>query len=257
MISGNDVQIRQLLTTMRPITLEEMAGIRLMNRIDTKYVTSKARLVELLQRVQDEYFVQETSGVRTCPYLTTYLDTASHAFYLMHHNRRAERVKVRVRTYLTSDDLTFLEVKKKNNHGRTQKRRLQVDSIETCGQTDGVPQLVLEKAGVGLESLHPVVRNNFDRITLVNRAKTERLTIDFNVRFHNFETDNDRGTGDLVIIELKRDGNVYSPVRNILRDLHIHPTGFSKCCIGMALTDDSLKRNNFLPKLHLLEKMKN
>lgn len=253
---STDTLIGQLLTTMQPITLEQMADIRLMNRLDTKYVTSKSKLLELLRRVSSEYYVQETGGLRSCPYRTTYLDTDGHAFYLMHHNRRAERVKVRVRTYLSSGDLTFLEVKNKNNHGRTKKKRLQVNSLETCDETRGVPELVQEKSGIDIKDLHPVVRNNFDRITLVNFGKTERLTIDFNVRFHNLETNNDQDTGNLVIIELKRDGNVFSPIRNILRDLHIHPTGFSKCCIGMALTDESLKRNNFLIKLHLLEKLK-
>jgi hypothetical protein len=37
--------------------------------------------------------------------------------------------------------------------------------------------------------------------------------------------------------------------------LHIHPTGFSKCCIGMAMTDPHLKQNNFKQKLRLLQKI--
>lgn len=241
---------------MQPITLEQMKEIRLMNRLDTKYVTSKDKLVQLLALVGGEYYVQETGGLRSCPYQTTYLDTPDHRFYLMHHNGHARRVKVRVRTYLSSGDLTFLEVKNKNNHGRTKKQRQQVDALETCADTDSARLLVHDHAGLELAELHPVVRNRFDRITLVNFGKTERLTIDTNVCFHNLETGADRDTGNLVIIELKRDGNVYSPIRNILRDLHIRPTGFSKCCIGMALTDDTLKRNNFKQKLHLLEKLK-
>ena len=72
---------------------------------------------------------------------------------------------------------------------------------------------------------------------------------------HGGKTNRDHGTDDLVIIELKRDGNVFSPVCNLLRDIHVHPTGFSKCCIGMALTDPQLKQNNFKPKLRNLEKI--
>ena len=103
--------------------------------------------------------------------------------------------------------------------------------------------------------MHPIVQNNFDRVTLVNYGKTERLTIDFNVRFHNFETGNDFDTERIVIIELKRDGNIFSPITNILRDLHIHQTGFSKCCIGMVTTDPNLKQNNFKQKLRMLRKI--
>ena len=43
-----DSDIKGLLDSMEPITLEQMSGIRLMNRLDTKYVASKAQLVQLL-----------------------------------------------------------------------------------------------------------------------------------------------------------------------------------------------------------------
>ena len=76
----NDQQILSLLNAMSPITLDEMAGIRLMNRLDTKYVASKYQLVELLKLVQDKYYVQETLGNRIIPYCTTYYDTDDHVF---------------------------------------------------------------------------------------------------------------------------------------------------------------------------------
>ena len=249
-----DIQIQTLLSTMRPITLEEMADIRLMNRLDTKYVCSKPQLAQLLTMVQDEYYVQETLNNRIIPYCTTYYDTDEHLMYNMHHNKRARRMKVRVRTYVQSND-TFLEVKNKNNHGRTKKKRIPVPSQDDFRSTEGAHELVLRKTGLNLDILNAVVRNNFDRVTLVNNGKTERLTIDFNINFHNIETNINHGTDQLVIIELKRDGNVFSPITNILRDIHVHPTGFSKCCIGMALTDTSLRRNNFKPKLRNLQKI--
>jgi len=249
-----DNKIQELLNTMEPITLEQMSDIRLMNRLDTKYVASKEQLIALLNLVQEKYYVQETLNNRIIPYLTTYYDTNDHLMYTMHHNKRAKRKKVRVRTYVQSGD-TFLEVKNKNNHGRTKKKRILVPSQDDFRNTEGAHELVQRKAGLSLDCLNAVVRNQFDRVTLVNKGKTERLTIDFNIGFHNFETERDHGTDKLVIIELKRDGNVFSPVCNLLRDIHVHPTGFSKCCIGMALTDPSLKQNNFKPKLRNLEKI--
>ncbi|MBP5522975.1 MAG: polyphosphate polymerase domain-containing protein [Bacteroidaceae bacterium] len=249
-----DSQITELLNSMTPITLEEMTGIKLMNRLDTKYVASKSQLVQLLSLVKDKYFVQETLCNRIIPYCTTYYDTEDHVMYMMHHNKHARRKKVRVRTYVASN-LTFLEVKNKNNHGRTKKKRIEVPSQDDFRTTEGARELVMRKAGLDLDKLGAVVRNRFDRVTLVNKGKTERLTIDFNVSFHNFETNHDHGTDQLVIIELKRDGNVFSPVVNILHDIHIHPTGFSKCCIGMALTNPLLKQNNFKPKLMNLQKI--
>ena len=253
-MSKEDSAIKELLDSMTPITLEEMSDIRLMNRLDTKYVASKAQLVQLLGMVQDKYYVQETLERRIIPYLTTYYDTDDHLMYMMHHNKRARRMKVRVRTYVASD-LTFLEVKNKNNHARTKKKRIEVPSQDEFRGVEGVHELVQRKTGLDLDKLNAVVRNQFDRVTLVNKGKTERLTIDFNIGFHNFETERDHGTDQLVIIELKRDGNVFSPICNLLRDIHVHPTGFSKCCIGMAITDPGLKQNNFKMKLRRLEKI--
>ncbi len=249
-----DKEISSLLSSMTPITLEEMSGIRLMNRLDTKYVANKRQLIQLLGLVQDKYYVQETLNNRIIPYCTTYYDTDDHAMYMMHHNKRAARCKVRVRTYLASD-ITFLEVKNKNNHGRTKKKRIEVPSQDNFRNTEGASELVERKTGFRLDSLNAVVQNHFDRVTLVNHEKTERLTIDFNIRFNNFETGQEHGTDQLVVIELKRDGNVYSPIINLLRDIHVPVSGFSKCCIGMALTDTSLKRNNFKPRLRSIEKI--
>ena len=62
--------------------------------------------------------------------------------------------------------------------------------------------------------------------------------------------------GDLVVIELKRDGNCPSEMLDILRQLRIKPTKMSKYCIGIALTNAEVKNNRFRPKLRLLDKMK-
>ena len=84
------------------ISLEEMKGIRLMNRIDTKFVTTLPVLEELLRRAQPEYYVQETGGRRIMHYNTLYFDTASHDMYIMHQNGKKNRQKIRVRSYSDS-----------------------------------------------------------------------------------------------------------------------------------------------------------
>ena len=103
--------------------------------------------------------------------------------------------------------------------------------------------------------LIPAIRNNFDRITLVNKAKTERLTIDSNLQFFNLVSGVNKHMGDLVIVELKRDGLCYSPVLEMLRLLRVFPHGFSKYCMGSALTNDGLRVNRFKPKLIDVEKI--
>lgn len=246
--------VLELLKTMPTISLEEMESIRLMNRTDQKYLATLTQLERLLQMAQGKYFVQESDGGKVVhPYRTIYLDTPDCEMYLMHHNGRAPRQKVRVRTYMDSG-ITFLEVKNKNNHGRTKKKRTEVHGLDTL-IADGGNELMEKHAWYRLEQLVPKVENQFERITLVNTDKTERLTIDSHVRFLNWETQRTGGYDRLVVIELKRDGNVPSPVLDIMRTLRIHPSGFSKYCIGSVLTTPELKQNLFKPKLRKIEKM--
>ena len=118
-----DTLIAQQLEQLQPITLPEMKEIRLMNRTDTKFVTNKEKLAKLLELCQGQYYAQFNAGSKIASYKTTYWDTDDHHFFMEHHNGRAPRQKVRVRTYMDSLD-TFLEVKTKNNHGRTKKKRI-------------------------------------------------------------------------------------------------------------------------------------
>lgn len=250
-----DLRISHWLEQLAPISLDEMSGIKLMNRTDTKFVTSKQKLAELLELAQGKYYAQQINGQRIANYRTTYWDTPAHLFYLEHHNGRQPRQKIRIRTYMDSDD-SFLEVKTKNNHGRTKKKRISVPSQERQDAIDaGGTRFIQGLTGQTFDTIIPTVQNQFQRITLVNFGKTERLTIDFNVRFHNYETEMDAVTGDLVIIELKRDGNVYSPILELLRKVRIKPHGFSKYCIGSAMTNWQLKNNNFKFKMITLSKL--
>lgn len=248
-----DAHIDELLAKLHPITLEEMKGIRLMNRTDTKFVTNKNKLVYLLELVQGKYYAQFTNNSKIANYMTTYWDTDDYHFYMEHHNGCVPRQKVRARTYMDSD-ITFLEIKTKNNHGRTKKKRVEVPDQQITDE-DGNEEFLQERVHLSLTDIHPTVRNRFHRITLVNNDKTERLTIDYDINFHNMETCEEANVGPLVIIELKRDGNVYSPVLDILRQLRIKPCGFSKYCIGMVMTNKKIKQNLFKKKLLKLHKL--
>ena len=67
---------------MPTITLDEMSAIKLMNRVDTKYVMRESQLEELLQMAVEEYSVQVIGDVRACRYDTLYYDTAERTMYL-------------------------------------------------------------------------------------------------------------------------------------------------------------------------------
>ncbi len=250
-------EIKEKAQQLPPITLEEMSGIKLMNRTDTKFVASFEQLNAFLLAVQGKYYIQEKEGERLAEYHTTYFDTPDYEMYRMHHCGKQVREKIRVRTYLDSND-TFLEVKNKNNHGRTKKKRIMVEGVDTLrAEGENVVPFLAKHAWYTLDDVSPVIENWFNRITLVNFGKSERLTIDFNLRFHHLKSDERNKLERVAIIELKRDGNVPSPALEIIRALRIRRSGFSKYCIGSALTHKGLKRNNFKERLMMINKMEN
>ena len=239
---------------MPPITLAEMKSIRLMKRTDKKYVTTLPVLSRLITLASDSYYVQEIDSRRISSYTTTYWDDAeSHAFR-MHQAGHRPRRKIRVRSYVESA-LSFLEIKTKDNHNRTTKKRIPVPSVQAVINGHIGEDFLKEQSGLTFNDIFPTVSNRFKRITLVNLGKTERLTIDFDLHFQNLRTGLETDMPDTVIIELKRDGLVSSPILRILRELRIKPLGFSKYCIGAATTDPSLRVNRFKKRLIRLHKV--
>jgi len=247
--------INELLETFTPITLEQMSNVKLMNRTDTKFVTNLDKLRQLLEMAQADYYVQDIDGGRNLEYDTTYFDTTDFDMYCQHQMGHTNRQKIRFRTYCVSG-LQFMEVKTKNNHGRTKKKRIEVSDMDLADEEKR--QFLAKHLRYVVDSLQPALNNHFSRITLVNKAKTERLTIDSGLRFRNLLNGCERDMDDLVIIELKRDGLVFSPVLEMLRRLRIHPHGYSKYCMGMALTCNGLLPvNRFKRKLIEVNKLVN
>lgn len=249
----NCALIDELLTRLAPITLDEMKCVKLMNRTDTKFVTNLQKLATLLEMAQHDYYVQDIDGGRNLEYDTTYFDTTAYDMYTTHQHGHTNRQKIRFRTYCSSG-LQFMEVKTKNNHGRTKKKRIEVADMDLADETKR--EFLCQHLRYGVDTLIPALNNHFSRITLVNKAKTERLTIDSSLRFNNLQNGERLDMGPLVIIELKRDGLVYSPVLEMLRQLRIQPHGFSKYCMGSALTgQDHLPVNRFKRKLIEVSKL--
>ena len=176
-------------------------------------------------------------------------------FYL-HHNRRLVRQKVRTRQYVNSGD-SFLEIKRKNNHGRTSKKRMGIpsDKMMDFGSVPEAADYLARHSWFQAGELSPSARTCFSRITLVNPALTERLTIDTKLAFTNFRTGLGTTLEDAVIIELKQDGRAASQMKGILLDLRIKPLRVSKYCMAITLTDPSAKTGRFKVKVRAIEKI--
>ncbi len=233
------------------ILLEEMDQVKLMNRTDRKYWFYIGQLNDLLQTIQSDYYLLHIDGNSLLPYSTTYYDTSKNNMFISHHNGKLNRYKIRRRSYVNSG-ISFLEVKFKNNKGRTQKKRMPADFGNTVFTNDE-NEFLNRHSPFTSSQLKPSLMNEFYRLTLVNKNFKERCTIDLNLQFQN----NGKSVvyDNLVIIEIKADGKSYvSPLATALRDNRIKAAGFSKYCVGRTVIDPDLKSNNFKRKIRKLNK---
>lgn len=248
-----------LLQAMNSISLQEMGAVKMMNRIDTKYLLNKRQLYEALALIKDDYMVQTIGGDAIAPYHTLYFDTQDVEMYTVHHNRKLTRQKLRVRTY-RQNNTTFFELKNKNNRGKTKKTRIPVDlkNFDSCLALPEVAGFVVQNTPYSVGSLLPHVENFFNRITLANNALTERVTIDSNICFQNRHTSiGCNAVTDLVIVEVKQDPTqrANSPIANAFQQLRIQPRRISKYCLGTVLTNPNAKYNRFKQKIRYIDKL--
>lgn len=248
---------KSILMQMAPIGLDDMKAVRLMNRVDQKYIAPATALEPLLEHIADRYLVQHIGDNPVAPYRTLYFDTPDLAMYTMHHNQKLNRQKLRVRTY-RSTDTTFFEIKNKDNKGKTRKIRIPIDVslFDSALEVSEVRDFVASHTPYPLAALHPCLENRFDRITLVDKGMSERITIDLGIRFHNRATGLDADIARALVIEVKHEvGAPTSAIERALHDLHVLPRRMSKYCIGTALTNPTAKHNRFKPKLLYINKI--
>ena len=246
-----------VLSAFSPVSLEEMDSVKLMNRIDTKYVCTEATLLSILEDAAAAgYRVLEVDGSRISPYDSVYYDTPALKMFRDHRNKRLVRQKVRTRCYVLSGE-AFLEIKRKNNKGRTKKKRTRIpleEMMDFRADSAAVDYLASHSA-FRVEDLLPSAETSFRRITLVNPGMTERLTIDCALKFRNLRTRMGASLKDAVIIELKQDGRERSRMKEILLERRVHPFRVSKYCIAVTLTDPSAMPGRFKLKVRGIEKI--
>ena len=244
------------LEAFAPISLAEMDAVRLMNRVDTKYLTDNETLVAVLHDAAAAgYRVLVADGSRVSPYDSIYFDTDGLRMFTDHRNQKLHRQKVRTRAYVNSGE-AFLEIKRKNNRGRTKKKRtgIPLDELPDFRTDTAACRYLDEWSDFRAAEIRPTLETSFDRITLVNPALTERITIDTDLHFKNFRTSRETALGPAVIIELKQDGRAASPMKGILLDHRVKPARLSKYCIAITLTDPSARAGRFKEKVRLIEK---
>ncbi len=247
--------IPEIIKQFSTISLDQMDKVALLNRFDSKYVLPEDKLIEILEAVKDDYYILQIENSLIQEYRTTYFDTPDNCLYTKHHNGKLNRVKIRKREYINSG-IGFLEIKKKNNKGKTSKLRLSTGNHEPRFNTEEL--LFLSKnINQGIHycnsNLPAKNWNTFRRITLVNKDFSERCTIDINLTF--FSEKEKVSCNKMAIVELKQGKlNLKTPLSSELKRNRIYSKGFSKYCIGRAFLEPDLKQNIFKAKMLQLKK---
>lgn len=249
-------KLNDLLQSLEPITLAEMDNVKLLSRIDRKYIIPLKSLEEVFDLVRNQYYILDIDGRRGFSYETTYFDTTDFRFYQDHHNHLPNRIKARTRSYLESN-LHFFEVKMKTNL-RTDKFREKLKSgihELTPAQAEKIRAFYPEELP---GELIPTLINAYTRITLVNKAKTERCTIDLNLSYRNPETGADEITvDDIAIIEVKQSkASLLHGIISSLRKKRIYPSSISKYVLGIIKLHPEINHQVFKPLLHKINRIK-
>lgn len=245
-------ELATLVDGFTPINLKEMDSVTLLNRTDTKFLMTNEQIFKVLPALQQDYRILSVDSQRLNHYRTLYFDTADFRLYNLHVNERADRYKVRSREYMDSGQ-SYLEVKHKTRKDRTIKQR-----IPTSRQ---VVQMNIEDENwvnsvlpYDSHLLEPKIWNTFTRITLVSIKCCERVTLDLDLSFSR--AGKVVNLGGMVIAEAKTDSaHQESPFLVQIRSQRIHPQGFSKYCIGVAMLYDQVKKNALKPKMLRIKKM--
>lgn len=238
--------------------LNGLSKAELMDRVDTKFLLTYEQVAFVIEALEQDYSVLEVEQQRCQKYESIYYDTNDLDLYYKHHNKRLNRHKVRVRRYLSTGQ-SYLEIKFKNNKGRTVKKRNPIDlsNNNTRYFDDNIAEQT--KHICTNKALNPTLKNQYQRVSLACESIGERITIDFDLSQHSFSSGNSIcvSLSNLAVVELKQFKiNRHSPCYRLFRLMKVKPVSFSKYCIGVALTKENkidVKVNNFIPSLRLIK----
>jgi hypothetical protein len=243
-----------MLAQFRTVGLDGIADRAVAARTDTKFVLHDEDVLGLLAQLVGHYRVLDVDGLRFTSYRTQYFDTESYALFRRHHAGGANRHKVRTRTYLNTG-LAYVEIKRRTRSGATTKLRQQMPAFRT--ELDAVTGAFVDRhSSYAAASLTPSLQNRFDRICLIDAARSERLTIDVDLSVDT--ADGPLGLPHIAVAELKQERGASrsaSPFLRAMQECHLRPSAFSKYCIGLLLTRPQIKHNRFKPQLKRLRRL--
>lgn len=243
--------LNSILNEFVTLNLTQVERVKLLDRMELKYILTIEQLPEILSKLSNDYFLLTTADNGLRHYENRYYDTRDLRMYLDHHNGKLNRFKVRFRKYLDTGN-TFFEIKLKTNKGRTVKTRLEVP--EEDYRIHGTREKILQaETGFSPDMLYESLVVNYQRITLIKKQSTERVTFDVDLTYR-YGTE-DASYPCIVVAEVKQPRSTTSIFTTLMLNQRIHPFSFSKYCLGIASIYPGIKDNNFKTKINYVKKL--
>lgn len=213
---------------MKEITLKEAKNIKLFNRVEKKYVLTPSQLYDFYKYLSsDSFYIVKNNNNFLFDYHSIYYDTINLDMYNDHKNDKVNRQKLRIREYQNGNK--YLEIKSKLN-GITKKIRRKINSEDISILQDWLK----ENLNYNL-SLNKELDIKYKRITFISEDKKERITIDSEIKFYNYENNISESIKD-IIVEVKHEKGYPSLIEMYFIRNNIKYIKFSKYYTGMSLT---------------------
>lgn len=223
----------------------KLSGISVFERYENKYLLNKYQSQNLLSRLNGA-ITQDQYGKHTI--CTMYYDTDDFAVIRRCLEKPKFREKLRLRSYgvPSADKTVYLELKKKIA-SVTYKRRIPlplneannyIEKGKTPAYDDQLAKQIFGEIDwyINNQTLNSKAVICYDRVAMfANNDPNLRLTIDANIRWRDYDLSLEKGDhGSLLLppstylLEIKTLNALPLWLTNVLSDLKIYPTSFSK-----------------------------
>lgn len=217
----------------------------LMKRQETKFILTQDQLLTCLEMFKNDFSVLVINENCTHRYNTRYYDTEDLQSYNDHHRGKNVRFKIRKRKYISNGE-SFFEIKLRSNKKSINKYRIP-SNFEENEINETEQQYIKSYLPTFEKRLYNfILQNDYTRIVLINKGKNLRITFDYNIAF--LCGDNSIHINNIVIAEFKYNKMPKDYIQK-MTNLGVCSTSFSKYCIGTAILNDKVKRNNFKTNL--------
>lgn len=217
----------------------------LKDRLDHKYFFPDTLVERIFETCQRDYHLLQIGGHTQFTYHTWYFDTRKLDSYFDHHRGKCRRYKLRFRHYLESG-VNYLELKIKNNKGRTHKERKQVVGDPVSFRLEAHQEYLMDTFGLSAADFVPSLRVTYKRSTLLHESHQEKVTVDWDLEF---EHENKKVTvPGVAVAEVKTPRATRPQFDEVMRSLRIREGGLSKYILGSIALKPGLKYNSFKPE---------